>query len=97
MLQKFRTYQLALDFHKECQKLPTKGEIKDQLSRASLSIVLNTAEGAGRVGAKDKKHFYSIALGSLRETEAILDITESLHLKALANQIGACLYVLSRK
>lgn len=47
------------------------GEIRDQLKRASLSVVLNLAEGNARRG-KDKLNRFGIAEGSAREAvEAI--------------------------
>jgi four helix bundle protein len=39
-----------------------------------LSIVLNTAEGAGRVGAADKARFSAMARGSAMECAAVLDV-----------------------
>lgn len=48
--------------------------ITNQLRRAALSIILNLAEGAGRYSRADKKHFYTIAKGSINECVAILDI-----------------------
>jgi four helix bundle protein len=50
----------------------------DQWKRASLSSVLNLAEGTGRMTPSDKKHFYTIARGSIFECAAILDLI--LHL-----------------
>ena len=44
-----------------------------QLRRASFSIMLNIAEGAGRFTDKDKRNFYVIARGSAFECVAILD------------------------
>jgi four helix bundle protein len=51
--------------------------VRDQLDRASLSVVLNTAEGAGRVAPRSKAQFYSIARGSANETAALLDVNRS--------------------
>ena len=51
--------------------------VRDQLDRASLSVVLNTAEGAGRFAPRDKARFYSIARGSANETVALLDVVRA--------------------
>ncbi len=48
--------------------------LKDQLRRAALSVVLNIAEGAGKYSKKDKKNFYTISRGSVHECVAILRI-----------------------
>lgn len=50
-----------------------KGPIKDQISRASLSVSLNIAEGSGRFGKKDQRNFYVMARSSALECRAILD------------------------
>jgi len=44
------------------------------LSRASLSIVLNIAEGAGKISAADKRRYYLSARGSATESAALLDV-----------------------
>src|SRR4029450_12380014 len=56
--------------------LPGRGTAgpRDQLDRASASIVLNLAEGAGRFGKADKARFYLIARGSAAECVAALDV-----------------------
>jgi four helix bundle protein len=47
--------------------------LSNQLTRASLSILLNIAEGSGRFTDKDKRNFYVIARGSAFECAAIFD------------------------
>ena len=47
---------------------------KNQLRRASLSIVLNLAEGTGRFSKADKRHFYIMSRGSAFECVAIFDV-----------------------
>lgn len=39
----------------------------NQMRRAALSVPSNLAEGASRMTAKDKKHFYTMAYSSLME------------------------------
>ncbi len=41
MLKNFKTYQLALEFYRKTNALNLKGEIRDQMERASLSVILN--------------------------------------------------------
>ena len=53
--------------------------LAQQLYRASISIPLNIAEGAGEYSRKDKARFYRIALRSTTECAAILDVCEELH------------------
>jgi four helix bundle protein len=50
------------------------GALRAQLDRASVSIVLNIAEGAGRRTTRDKANFFTIARGSAAECAAILDL-----------------------
>ena len=74
MLKNFRTYQLAVNFYRQtqCQKLPSA--LRDQFAKAASSIALNLAEGTGRRTKADQKRFFTIAMGSLRECQAILDL-----------------------
>jgi four helix bundle protein len=76
-MKNFRTYQMALELYREGKKLELKGEIRDQLERASLSVVLNLAEGSAKMGQKERRRFFTIAMGSLRETQACLEINNS--------------------
>ena len=47
---------------------------RGQLDRASVSIVLNIAEGAGRRTPADKARFFAIARGSATECAAVLEL-----------------------
>ena len=92
MLKTFLTYQWALELYRDISRIRTKHFISDQIQRASLSVVLNLAEGAGRWGKKDQKRFYRIALGSLREVEACLDVLDKGDLsKELRGKLGSSL------
>ena len=97
MLNNFRTYQLALRLYKAGRTLKLSGAMKDQFDRASLSVALNLAEGSGKLTAKDKKRFYSMAFGSLRETQAMLALFEDSKMIELADQVGAHIYKLMKK
>ncbi len=59
-------------------KLPKefRFEIGSQLIRSSLSISLNIAEGSGKSSDKEMNRFFEIALGSVCETLAGVDILE---------------------
>src|SRR5580704_10939959 len=93
-LANFRSYQLSLRFHRECQHYYLPGYLKNQLLRAASSVSLNLAEGCGKPSDRDRLRFYSIAMGSVREVQAALDLapTPNLPLKKLADQLGGALY-----
>ena len=100
-MQHLKTYRLAVELYKEIKTLGLKGEIRNQIERASLSIVCNLAEGSGKSKAADKRKYYEIAMGSLRETQALLEIIEVAPIQKKADQLGAYLWnlikVLSKK
>jgi len=52
----------------------------DQWKRASLSILLNLAEGTGRLAELDKRHFLTIARGSVYESVAILNLLKEIQM-----------------
>jgi four helix bundle protein len=81
-------YQVALRFTSLAALLIPRGHraLRDQLTRAALSIPLNIAESAGRSTAADKAHFIAIARGSAMECGAIVDV---LLTNAIA-PIGLC-------
>lgn len=98
MLHKFKTFQLATQFYQLCQLVKLPHHLKDQLLRASSSVALNLCEGSGKKSLKDKKRFYNIAYGSIRECQGLLIIAQVQDAKLidLADHIGACIYKLSQ-
>jgi four helix bundle protein len=54
--------------------------LKDQWKRSNLSIILNLAEGTGRMTNADKKQFLTVARGSVFESVAILETVKDLEL-----------------
>ena len=76
--ERLNVYQCAIEFlalaSTIVETLPARSVLADQLQRASLSIPLNIAEGAGKPnGSADAKRSYNIARGSAMECGAILD------------------------
>ena len=78
--QNLTVYKKAKLFHKNAKALISKKKLtsyeKDQLSRASFSIVLNIAEGSGRYSKKDRRNFFVITRSSVMECVAILDVLQ---------------------
>ena len=75
--ERLDVYRVALQFQAVADPLiPKRGfaELRDQLDRASISIVLNIAEGCGRRSPADKSRFYAMARGSATECAAIVDL-----------------------
>ena len=63
---------------------------------AASSIALNLAEGCGKSSKTDRRRFYEIAMGSLRECQAILqleDLDSTSQWKKL-DEVAAALYKL---
>jgi four helix bundle protein len=77
------------------QSLPfyEKGNLVQQIRRASLSVLLNIAEGSSKRSASDRARFYEIARASLVEVDAALDICEALGFinKASFSELGAAM------
>ena len=74
-------YRVAVEFQGTAARIGVGrrvgAHLRDQLERASVAIVLNVAEGAGRQTLRDKAHFFTIARGSATECGAILDLLEA--------------------
>ena len=85
-------YKLALDFLVAAdgmiQAFPRgRSHLADQLTRASTSIVLNLAEGAGKFSKPDERRYYLTAIGSTTECAAIVDV--GLRLRLVSDEIHA--------
>src|SRR3990167_6995512 len=92
MLEGFKAYQLSVQLYRECERVIAPHYVKDQLQRASLSVVLNLAEGSAKPTPKERRRFYSISLASAREVQALIEILGRRDLWSLGDQVGACLY-----
>jgi len=75
--------------------------ITSQLRRAALSVPTNIVEGMGRFGRNETRRFMNIALGSLAETEYLLEFCVRLQylsedqfvaVEKLRNEVGAMLW-----
>ena len=80
--------------------------IQDQLNRASLSIVLNIAEGSGRIRKLDQRRFFIISRGSVFECSSLVELMLEMDylspadyekLNSRLEEISAMLYSLIRK
>jgi len=71
---------LVLLVYKITDSFPKSEEfaIKNQIRRAVVSILSQIAEGWLRRSKKDKLHYLEIALGSLLEIEAQMDVSKDL-------------------
>ena len=87
--EKLRAYQEALKFaawvEPIIEKLPHKLAARDQLDRASTSIVLNIAEGNGKRSHPDRCRYFDISRGSALESAACLDVLVARQKLAVEN------------
>ena len=98
-LERLDCYRVARDFARLAQRLPIANAVlRDQFRRASLSVLTNVAEGAGRVARADKRRCYAIARGDACESAALLDLIEEAppEIGALLSRVIAMLTVLVR-
>jgi four helix bundle protein len=76
--EKLSVYQKAKLLNKEilnfCKNNSINPYIKNQLSRASISFVINIAEGSGKFSWPDKRNFYTISRGSIYECVSLFEI-----------------------
>ena len=95
--------ELAHQIYSATRSLPKEETygLTSQIRRAALSVPTNIVEGYGRQGKKELKHFVNIALGSLAETEYLLDFMLKLtyidleghkRLQGLRQEVGNLLW-----
>jgi four helix bundle protein len=76
--QNLEVYKKAKVFHLDCKSLILANKldsyVKDQLGRASFSIVLNIAEGSGKFSKADRRNYFVTSRASVFECVAILDM-----------------------
>jgi four helix bundle protein len=74
--ERLDVYRVALEFQVHASALAMRCDsiVRDQLRPASLSCVLNIAEGAGQRSKPQKRHLYGIARGSAMECAALVDV-----------------------
>ena len=108
--ERLDVYKLALEVlvlaDDVIEHLPRgRGHLADQLTRATISIVLNIAEGAGKFTRPEKRRYYVIATGSATESAAIFDVCLMLklvtpethqHGKAMIERVVAMLVKLAQ-
>lgn len=101
--EKFPVYQLSQSFYSDLYKtifsiIKIDSALKNQLRRASSSITLNIAEGAGKYSPKDKRNFYTIARGSINECMAILGLIkmENLVMEETYQNMRATLFEMNK-
>src|SRR5688572_15238249 len=96
-------YKKAFAFNQEIYRflkiaLKIPSYIKSQLGRASLSIMLNIAEGSAKFSIRDRRNFFITARSSVFECAAIMEFlaAESEIPTSLNEQFGAILNEISR-
>ena len=76
--QNLEVYKKAKVFHLDCKNLILNKKldnyVKDQLGRASFSIILNIAEGSGKFSKPDRRNYFVTSRWSVFECVAILDV-----------------------
>ncbi len=96
MLQNFRSFQLAVEFYQQAQGVKLPYHLKDQLNRAASSIALNLSEGSGKDSRKDRRRFYRIAFGSVRECQAIFELSPNQTIQPVLDNLAAHVFKLCK-
>jgi four helix bundle protein len=77
--ENLEVYKKAKDLNKEVLAFLRENKqvdyyLRDQLKRASVSMVINIAEGSGKFTKADKRNFYVTSRGSVYECVSLLEL-----------------------
>lgn len=100
--------ELAIEVYKATKRFPRDEiyGITSQLRRAALSVPTNIVEGYARKGDKELARFVNIAIGSMAETEYLLDFSKRIgylndedyrRTSALREEVGRLLWNFYKK
>ena len=85
--ERLDVYGVAIDFVIAADAIAARatrgqghGDLADQLRRASTSILLNLAEGAGEFASLEKARFYRMSKRSATECAALVEVSRRLAL-----------------
>ena len=75
-----RAMEVAQEVYRLCARLPREETwgVRSQITRASVSVACNIAEGWTRESRREKAHFLAIAHGSAAEVDTLLTLCERL-------------------
>jgi len=96
-MRHLRTYQLAVDFYREAKGVKLSRSLRDQLTRAAESVALNISESTGKTSGADRRRIFEIAMGSIRECQAVTDLEPTAFTKTqkdLLDHLAASTYKL---
>ncbi len=93
-MKSFFTLELAIEFYQISRDLKLPSHLKDQFQRACSSVSLNLSEGLAKPTKADRRKFYFVALGSMRECQCILRLHGQANplIVQKADFLGACVY-----
>lgn len=93
-MKTFRTLELAIEFYEKAERLEIKGNLRDQLLRASSSISLNLSEGNAKRTVAEKKRYYHMAYPSVQECKTILKLAKVTdeRIADVADKLGAWIF-----
>lgn len=100
--------EFAFEIYKATKRFPKEElyGLTSQIRRAALSIPTNIVEGYARKGDKELARFIGIAIGSMAETEYLLDFSKKLgylkehdytEIEKLRNEVGKLLWGFYKK